>query len=167
MFPTLKTNLAQMSTFLVCMVLGTSAFGQSDDVDPAFFASLAKTKSHADAALIGERFGFAQETDPNRSTFFQNEKADATLQLLRNFIPSLYVSYRQDTYEQACAIAQKLADANLSSPKIFADPPFWPKQKKLVSGHKASVNGNDVFFGCEQYGPDGESTATMRVQLNP
>ena len=85
MFPTLKTNLAQMSTFLVCMVLGTSAFGQSDDVDPAFFASLAKTKSHADAALIGERFGFAQETDPNRSTFFQNEKADAHTSTLAQF----------------------------------------------------------------------------------
>jgi hypothetical protein len=116
---------------------------------------------------LGKKFGFIQETDPDRDNFFQNKTSDATLQLLRNRVPSVYVSYRQDSYERACGIAQALADTHLSNPETYSDPPYWPNQKQLVSGHKATVNGNDVFFGCEQFGPEGESTTTLNVKLNP
>ncbi len=162
-----KILLTVVVTFTSFVTSGSIAHSQTQPVDDQFFSSLIKVKSHNEAIKIGEKFDFVQETDPDRDNFFQNRKADATLQLLRNRIPSLYVSYRQDSYEQACAVAQKLADANLSSPETFADAPYWPKQKKLVSGHKASVNGNEVFFGCEQYGPEGESSTTVRVMLNP
>lgn len=162
-----KTNTFYAVALSLLTTFDAPAHSQTKPLSADFFAALTKVKTHAQAAAVGKKFGFIQETDPERDNFFQNRKADATLQLLRNRIPSLYVSYRQDTYKAACDIAQALADANLRNPVTFTDPPYWPNQKRLVSGHKANVKGNDVFFGCEQFNPEGASSATVHMQLNP
>jgi hypothetical protein len=144
------------------IIAPAQAKAQPMELGVEFFQAATTIKTQSGVPAFATRFGFVRETDPDRQMFFQNDRLDATIQILSPG-DGFYISLGHRTYESACGHAKTLAESGLQNPETAAGDPYWDGQPVLLSGWQGVASQSHIRIFCEQYGESGLSSIGIRI----
>ena len=139
------------------------ALGDVSVLDDQFFKDAFNITKQSDVPAFAIKYGFIQEEDADRREFFQNEQAEATIQILSPG-DGYYMSIDHGKYNKACDKAEEIATVYLQPYETVIDDPYWDNQVKRISGWRAIHTSNHISIFCGQYDEDGYSDIGISIE---